>query len=83
MGTCCGRGYESQEVQLEFWKAILWNEQDEKDKFNRLEEESGTQKHRHNDTHPKSPLETGAQVTEGLGGGGQCEICGILFPFLF
>lgn len=38
MGTCCGRGYESQEIQLEFWKAILWNEQDEKDKFNRLKE---------------------------------------------
>lgn len=38
MGTCCGRGYESQEIQLEFWKAIPWNEQDEKDKFNRLEE---------------------------------------------
>lgn len=53
MGTCCGRGYESQEIQLEFWKAILWNEQDEKDKFNRLED--GTQKDRHNDTHPKSP----------------------------
>lgn len=68
MGTCCGRGYESQEIQLEFWKAILWNEQDEKDKFNRLED--GTQKDRHNDTHPKSPTGnwSSRSVTWDLGG---------------